>query len=408
MRLPISIACTAALAWASPRAAHAAPPDPAAPTRPAPAAPAPAPAAPAPAPAAPDPVPARILHVPPGQAPAGAPIRLVAVIDASAREPVLVARWRPEPAPGARPAPWIDAPFERSSAGGFYATIPADAVVPPGIDYYIVGVAPSEAGAPAPPPAITDDTIVAAGGTAAPGGALRAHFASAEAPHTIAIVPDEVDRLEAHDLVRTAGRADEVAVEVTGHDFGNRYALKDRYARAELTWTHRFLRTLYSAGFGMGGISGHTPVPGGPSALDPLHRARYGYAEVRLRVHPSIFIDARGTLGVSQDGFLRGLGGAVTFGKPWRSNLSVGGETLDAVGGSAYVRLQWDTAPPLLMGASIVRTDLPGALISANGLFIRYDVTWHPGRYALRAMISYGARDGAAHLGGGLGTSIEF
>jgi hypothetical protein len=29
-------------------------------------------------------------------------------------------------------------------------------------------------------------------------------------------------------------------------------------------------------------------------------------------------------------------------------------------------------------------------------------------RLAVRAQLSYGARDGAAHLGGGLGTSLDF
>ncbi|MCE9577608.1 MAG: hypothetical protein K8W52_30945 [Deltaproteobacteria bacterium] len=394
MRLPISI-CLAlvapvALAALAP-VAHAADDD------------APATAA---APSPPDAPPARILHVPPGESPANAAIRLVAVIDASATEPVLVVRWRPHPTRGAAPGPWQEVPFERSSAGGFYATLPASAARPPGVDYYIVGVAPGSAlTAPGRP---TADTIAPAAGAASPGAAMRAHFASAAAPQTIAVVPTEIDRLEAQERVRTDDRADTVAVEVTAHDFGNRYAHTDRYARGELTWTHRFLRNLYSTGFGMGGISGTTPTPGGPNTTDQDRQGRYGFAEVRLRLHPSIFVDGRATLGVSHSGFLRGIGGAITFGKPWRSNLSVGGEALDDLGGSAYVRLQWDTAPPLLMGASIVRTDLPGALVSANGLFLRYDVTWHPGRYAVTAMLSYGARDGAAHFGGGVGTSVDF
>ena len=73
------------------------------------------------------------------------------------------------------------------------------------------------------------------------------------------------------------------------------------------------------------------------------------------------------------------------------------------------MRLQWDTAPPLLMGASIVRTDLPGAVIDPGGLYIAYDVSYRIiDRLVLRAQVSYGARDGAAHLGGGLGTAVDF
>jgi hypothetical protein len=136
---------------------------------------------------------------------------------------------------------------------------------------------------------------------------------------------------------------------------------------------------------------------------------RYGFGQVRLRVHPSVFIDARVGLGVSQVEFKGSGSGALIFGKPWRSNVSVGGEYIGDLGGTGWVRLQWDTAPPLLMGASIVRTDLPGAVIDAAGLYIAYDVSYRiQNRVTLKAQLSYGARDGSSHVGGGLGTSVAF
>jgi len=70
-----------------------------------------------------------------------------------------------------------------------------------------------------------------------------------------------------------------------------------------------------------------------------------------MHPHPSIFVDARASLGVSRAGFDQGLRGQVTFGKPWRSCVQVGAEALGDVGASGWVRLQWDTAPPFLMGA---------------------------------------------------------
>ena len=64
-------------------------------------------------------------------------------------------------------------------------------------------------------------------------------------------------------------------------------------------------------------------------------------------------------------------------------------------GPTGWVRLQWDTAPPLLMGASIVRTDLPGAIIDPAGLYIAYDVAYQVAdRFTMKAQVSYGARDG--------------
>jgi hypothetical protein len=107
--------------------------------------------------------------------------------------------------------------------------------------------------------------------------------------------------------------------------------------------------------------------------------------------------------------FAAGIRGAVTFGKPWRSCVTVGGEYLGSVGPTGWVRLQWDTAPPLLMGASIVRTDLPGVVIDAGGLYLAYDVMYRMAeRFAVRAQLSYGARDGAASIGGDLGTAVDF
>jgi hypothetical protein len=61
------------------------------------------------------------------------------------------------------------------------------------------------------------------------------------------------------------------------------------------------------------------------------------------------------------------------------------------------------------MGASIVRTDLPGAIVDSAGLYIAYDVAYRiADRVALRAQLSYGARDGSSHLGGGFGSAVDF
>lgn len=362
LRLRVPLALLALLALAGPAAA--APP----PAAPAPAAPAPA----APAPAAPRTL---VVHVPPLTADAGAPIELAAQIAAPFAE-ALAARWRP-----IGEAAWRDAIFERSSAGGWFATLPAAA--PPGVEYYIAGV----------------------GGA----GAEVAHFASAGAPHVVRVVPSLTDRLEEIDLARQRGRRNEVSLDVIGHDFGNRYGLTDRFLRGELAYTRRLSRALHHVAFGFGAIQGRTPLAESATGGDELRRMRYGFGEVRLRAHPSFFVDLRGALGAGEDGFELGVRGAVTFGKPWRSCVAVGGEYLGGVGPTGWVRLQWDTAPPLLMGASIVRTDLPGVEIDPGGLYIAYDVSYRVAdRLALRAQLSYGARDGAAHLGGGLGTAVDF
>jgi hypothetical protein len=316
-----------------------------------------------------------VVHIAPLVAEPGSPIELVAEIDAPFAE-ALTARWR-----RIGDAAWTDVLFDRSSAGGWYAALPASA--PPGIEYYIRGT----------------DTA----------GVEVAHFASEQMPHVVRVVPSLYDRLEALDRARVQGRNNELALDVIGHNFGNRYGLDDRFVRAELAYTRRILRELHSVTFGFGSISGTTPTSSEPGGSDTGHSLRYGFGGVRLRAHESVFLDVRGQLGGSHDGFDGGVAGTVTFGKPWRSCVSIGGEYLGDLGPSAWVRLQWDTAPPLLMGASVVRTDLPGTEIDSAGLYIAYDVAYRiADRFAMRAQLSYGARDGKSNVGGGLGSSVDF
>ncbi len=319
-----------------------------------------------------------VIHVAPLSSHAGAPVELEAMLDAPFAEK-LTARWR-----AVGEGDWHDVAFERSSAGGWYASLPP--AVSPGLEYYIRGVDAN--------------------------GAEVAHFASATAPHMVRVDPALYDRLEDLDRRRELDQRDQIAIEVSGHNFGNRYDLPDRFVRGEATYTHRLWRQLHHIAFGFGTIWGKTPVSSTPSdhMSGYLNTGmRYGFGEVRVRVHPSVFVDGRVALGVTQDGFDGGVRGQIIFGKPWRSSLFIGGEALGDLKATAWVRLQWDTAAPFLMGASIVRTNLPGVVISSAGLYIAYDVAYRvANRFTLKAQVSYGARDGASHVGGGLATAVDF
>jgi hypothetical protein len=329
-------------------------------------------------PAAPAQARASVLHVPPGQAADGEPLRLVAVIDAAVAEPVIVARVRRL---GSRDG-FHDVPFERSSAGGYFATVPAAEVSRPGVEYYIAG----------------RDT----------GGAEVVHFASAREPHMVVVEAPQVERLAQADEERMDGRLDVVRFDIDGHDFGNRYGQDDYVVRSELQWTHHFLRTLYAVSFGYGAIEGKTPESDLPGATAVKKSARFGFSGIRTRIHESVFLDARATLGVDRDDLEYGGSGALIFGRPWRSCFQVGGELLRSMGPTAFVRLQWDTAPPFLMAASVVKTDLPDAVLS-DGLYIKYDISYPlMDRLDLRAAVSYGSRDGASHWGGGAGAALSF
>lgn len=321
---------------------------------------------------------ASVLHVPPGQAADAEPLRLVAVIDAAVTEPVIVARYRAlGSAEGFR-----EVAFERSSAGGYFATVPAEAVARPGVEYYIAG---RDAG-----------------------GGEVAHFASERSPHAVVVEAPMVERLAQSDEERMGGRLDTVRLDVDGHNFGNRYGQRDWFLRSEIGWTHHFLRTLYAVSFGYGAIEGRTPESDLPGATAVKKSARFGFSEVRTRIHEVVFFDARATLGVDREDLEFGGSGALTLGRPWRSCFQVGGELLRSMGPTAFVRLQWDTAPPFLMAASVVKTDMPDAVLT-DGLYIKYDISYPlMGRLDLRAAVSYGSRDGAAHWGGGAGAALSF
>lgn len=317
-----------------------------------------------------------VVHIAPITTEPGQPIPLEAMIDAPFSEKLTV-RWRP-----LGEAKWEDIPFERSSAGGWFAELPSADVR--GVEYYIRG---------------TDA-----------GGTEIEHFASAASPHVVRVDPSLFDRLEALDVERLQNRRNEITLDVVAHNFGNRYDIPDRFLRSELTYSYKLLRQLHEIGFGFGSITGRTPTSEDPTqAMDVLKGMRYGFGQVRLRAHPSVFIDGRVGLGVTHDDFEGSGRASITFGKPWRSCVQIGGEVIGDLGPSGWVRLQWDTAPPLLMGASIVRTDLPGVQIDVAGLYIAYDVQYQVAdRFTMRAQLSYGARDGSAHVGGGLGTAVAF
>jgi hypothetical protein len=320
---------------------------------------------------------ALVVHVPPITASPNEPIELSAMIDAPFAE-TLDVQWRV-----VGQASWQVAAFERSSAGGWYASIPGARHASGPVEYFIRGR--DSAGAEIP------------------------HFASAAAPHVVRVDPSLIDRLEKLDRDRLHNHRNQVTLDVAGHNFGNRFDLPDRYTRGELGFTHRLWRVLHHISFGFGSIGGKTPLISAEDGIAEAKALRYGYGEVRVRPHPSVFLDARASLGVSHEGFDQGIRGQVTFGKPWRSCVQVGGEFLGDVGGSAWVRLQWDTAPPFLMGASIVRTDLPGSAIDSAGLYLAYDVAYLiANTFTIKAQLSYGSRDGSANFGGGLGTGIEF
>ncbi len=320
---------------------------------------------------------ATVLHAPPGYASRGDAISLVAVVDDAWSETDIVLRYR-----AAGDDAFIQVSFQRSSVGGYHAVIPARAVRPPGVEYYIAGVLPD--------------------------GGERLHFASAEAPHRVRVEVPPGDRWVGRELARIHHRRNHFGLVVEGQDFDNRFGNRDRYVRGEATWTYRLVSRLYSFHLGYGFIEGETPRSEAPDTTSRKEGARYGFGGVRLRLHESFYVDGRALLGFSRDGFIVGASTQVTLGKPHRSSVNLGAELLEDLRGSLWIRLQWDTVPPMLMGASIIKTDLPGATLT-GGSFIQYDASYPiTDRIWVGGKLSYGSRDGPGFFGGGVTTSVDF
>ncbi len=333
-------------------------------------------AADAPAAAA-GPVVSVVRHVPPSEATGGEPLRLAAVVEDAWVETAIVAHYRP----ARSNAPYAEVPFERSSAGGYYATIPAAAVQRPGVEYYVAGVDRD--------------------------GHAIAHFASAAQPHEVRVEPATELRWIEAERRRLGDRESAVKSTIEAVDFGHTWGT-DRYLRGEMSWTHRLVTQLYSFSLGYGFIAGTTPDGRFVDfSLDGDYR--YGFGEARLRLGRGLWVDSGALLGFSQRGFAPGVRSTLTIGDDWRSCVQLGFEAIRYLGNTYSLKLQWDTAAPFLMAARARATDLPGAALH-NGAIIDYEISYPvTERLQIGAQVSYAIRD--RRTGGpgvGLSASLEF
>lgn len=316
---------------------------------------------------------ALVRHLPPSEAIAGTELRLIAVIEDAWVENGLIARYR-----------WVgsneyrSAPFQRSSAGGYYAVIPAEDVKRPGIAYYIEGAR-----------------------------AAHPHFASAGEPHVVR-VERQASAWAEQELHRLGDRRYSLRIDTHFQDFGDTHG-DDRYARGEIDWTYRLVTGLYSINLGFGFLEGDTPTGTDPGAMSERRGYRYGFGGVRFRVRDSVWLDGKAMIGMSDDGFSPGGGAQLILGDDWRTCVKIGGEFSKALSYNAWITLQWDTVPGVLMSATAGTSDEPRAEIDA-GSYVRYELRYPATEtVSLIGKLSYGARGNRpGGFGGGLGTELTF
>ena len=332
----------------------------------------------------------RVHHAPPSVAAANAPLEIGATFDAPDRVARAVLLYRRADTPNAAPT---EVPFLRASRrdGAYVATIPAAAMVVPAVAY-----------------AIELDTVA---------GERFAAFASRSSMHAVSLTEDAGDDRERLLLARLGGRRVVVAAAGDYVGFGSSPAtladgtstvVRDEYFRAEGQITYRFLRTVAEFGLRAGIVRGSSAVPGAtdPSKFDV--GLNYGAPRVRLRATDWLYVEGEFLSSVTEVGYAVGGGGAVLFGDPYATHLTLGLEGIEVFGVRGYTRLDVAITRRLTAATLIEVTNMPHAADAGVRLATELRVDLGAGvglgvrgGYAARSFASGGA-------GAGLTASYAF
>jgi hypothetical protein len=342
-----------------------------------------------------------VRHVPPAEAEAGAPIELVASIaDAGHKDVVLHYRARGAVA-------WVDVAFTQAAGGQWVAAIPAAAVLPPGLEYYLQSAAAAADGAA---PAAIDE------------------FASAADPHPIVVRTGDKDARRLRDLGRTGGRRSRAHAAFEWVDFGQRdnaagAVVPDRYYRIDLDFAYRLLAyPLEEIRFGYTRLEGIvpnsdrrvpadcTPATEGSAAcrVDAGFKVG-GWFELGLALAEGVRFDGRGMFTANQESFALGARGELRAGIADGNHLAVAVEYMADVGTIGSFRLGWATVPKVPMAMTVEVTDLPSST-RATGVRLLYDAFYPlPTGLRLGGRLGYAARDQIiGGLSAGVSASYDF
>lgn len=317
-----------------------------------------------------------VRHVPPGDVEANKQIELVA--EAAATTPTLVAHVRTH---GDNAYKSIE--LVRKDDAHWVAVVPADTVMPPGVDYYLVA---------------GDQPV----------------FASPDWPHTMVVRAAAEDERRGRDLVRAKNRRSKVNTQGEWVEYGKRFGIADHYYRLEGDFSYRLLayplEEIRVGGTYMLGTTAQAPeMCVDPNGCEADAGIKAGWFELGLAAVEGVRLDARMIAMATAEGFAIGGRGEARLGARDASHVAIGAEYLADTGSNGYFRLGWGTVPRLPMSATVEVTNLP-ASHRATGVRLYYDVAREvaPGvRLGLR--VGYAARyQSVAGFTGGAGASVEF
>ncbi len=323
--------------------------------------------------------PVTVRHVPPANAEDGSSVELV--VDAPATTPTLSVHYRREGT-----VPFTTAELVRKGDTRWVAVLPATAVLPPGVDYYLTA----------------GDAEV---------------FASAAWPHTMPVeVSAEEDR-RARAEVRTQGRRSRIHTSGEWVDYGTRNVsgtkLVDRYYRIDADFAYR-LRAypLEELRVGYTRLIGDTPAKMCTTSTPCTEEAGFkvaGWFELGLAPVEGFRLDGRVAVMATAEGFAVGGRAEARLGNIDASHVALGVEYMADVGAAGYFRLGWGTVPGLPMAATVEITNLP-VTESETGVRLFYDIARDLGggvRLGVRA--GYAARSELiAGFTGGTNLTVDF
>ena len=163
----------------------------------------------------------------------------------------------------------------------------------------------------------------------------------------------------------------------------------DRWQQVDADYLYRVDRgPLYSVRLGYGFYGGvGAPVAEIDSAPDlgavelvPVG-FKFGYTELEFRIGDWVGLAARGITGVQIDGFAVGMMGRLRIGKAEGTSLVLAASTLGDIGNEFEVEMAWDTVERVPMQAGVYVTNQPGVSKSDYGVRLvyeaRFEVTEH-------------------------------
>ncbi|HMJ11063.1 MAG TPA: hypothetical protein VK524_06625 [Polyangiaceae bacterium] len=257
------------------------------------------------------------------------------------------------------------------------------------------------------------------------GRRIRA-FASRSQPHVVQVPENRLDVRERALLRRLHGRRSVMSASSEYVTFGQSRAdtrapdgtrtradVDDRYYRLEAAYTYRPLRFVSEFSLRAGVVRGQSPVPVErelEASEDPNARfdvgLNYGASTLRFQLGDFWHLEGEFLTSLTEVGFSLGGGGALLFGDPYGSKLTLGFESIDVFGTRIFSRLDIASHERFSISPIVEITNMPHADVYGVRLLGELGIPFDGG-LSLAVRSGYQARL-AASGGPSLGATLAY